>query len=167
MITQENIGWSHIFAGHILQKWIKLYEESACSTTQNNQQRNLYLWGASVVDVILSEFIRLWKLRNTEVHGKTTEKNEVLRKKKLTIETKRLNPMRNKARPGDQFLFYDNIDEFIEKSFVKRIGSWVCSHHNVIKNSVNKWKESSLCGTKSIVDWIWNVNSAETIDKLH
>ena len=75
--------------------------------------------------------------------------------------------MKNEARPGDQFLFHDNVNKFIEKTFAKRIGSWVCSHHNAIKNSINKWKESSLCRTKSIVYWICNVNSTKTIDRLH
>ena len=43
MITQENIGWSLIFAGHISQEWIKLYEEANCSNIQNNQQRHSYV----------------------------------------------------------------------------------------------------------------------------
>ena len=88
------------------------------------------------MEVILSESICLRKLRNAEVHGKTKEKIEALWKKNLIIETKQLNSMTNKARPGNQFLFHDNIDEFIEKSSTKRIGSWVCSHRNVSKNSI-------------------------------
>ena len=88
MITQENIGWSHMFAGHISQEWIKLYEESICGNTNKKQQRHSYLWGALVLEIILSEFIWLWEIRNKEVHGKTKERNETLQKKKLTIETK-------------------------------------------------------------------------------
>ena len=101
MITQENIRWSHMFAGHISKERIKLYEESDCSNAQNNQGRYSYLWGSSIIELILSEFIRLWELRNAEVHGKTKEKNEALQKKKLTIETKQQISMINKARPGD------------------------------------------------------------------
>ena len=101
LITQDNIGWSHIFAGHISQELIKLYEESVCANTNKNQQSHLYLWGASVMEVILSEFIQLWEIRNKEVHGKTKERNETQRKKKLTIETIRLNSMKNEARPGN------------------------------------------------------------------
>ena len=54
LITQENIRWSHIFTEDISQEWIKLYEESDCNNTQNNKQRHSYLWGASVMEVILS-----------------------------------------------------------------------------------------------------------------
>ena len=150
-----------MFVGNISQEWIKLYEESVWLNTNKNQQSHSYLWGASVMEVILSKFIWLWEIRNKEVHGKTKERNETLQKKKLTIETKRLNSMKNEARPGNWFLFHENVDEFIKKSSAKRIGSRVCSHYNAIKNSVKKWR------TTSIVDWIWNVNSTKTIDRLY
>ena len=78
MITQENIGWSHKFAGHISQEWIKLYKESRHTNTNKNQYNQSYLWGASVVKVLLSEFVRLWEIRNEEAHGKTKERNETL-----------------------------------------------------------------------------------------
>ena len=37
MITQENIGWSHMFTGYISQEWIKLYEEFVYVNTNKNQ----------------------------------------------------------------------------------------------------------------------------------
>ena len=88
MITQENIGWSHMFARHISQECIKLYKEFACANTNMNQQSQSYLWGASVVEVILSEFVCLWEIRNKEVHRKTKERNETLRKKNLQLKQK-------------------------------------------------------------------------------
>ena len=133
------LKWS-VFTGHITQEWIKLHKQSRNTTTNKNQQGQSYLWRASVVEVLLSEFVRLWEIRNEEVHGKTKERNETLQKKKLTSETKRLNSLKDDAQPGDRFLFHDNVDEFIEKSSAKRIGSWVRSHRIAIKNSVNKWK---------------------------
>ena len=78
-----------MFVGHISQEWIKLKEDFVCVNTNNDQQSHSYLWGVSVVDVILSEFIWLWEIRNEEVHGKTKQRNDTLRKKKLTIETKK------------------------------------------------------------------------------
>ena len=101
MITQENIGWSHMFVGHISREWIKLHEDSRLTNNAKNQQDQSYLWDASLVEVLLSEFVRLWEIRNQEVHGETKERNETLRKNKLTIETKRLNSLKDDARPGD------------------------------------------------------------------
>ena len=101
MITQENIGWSHMFTGHISQEWIKLHKESKLTNNAKNQQDQLYLWGASLVEVLLSEFVRLWEIRNREKHGKTKDRNNTLRKKKLKIETKRLNSLKDDTQPGD------------------------------------------------------------------
>ena len=167
MNTQENIGWSHMFAGHISQEWIKLHEDSRLTNNSKNQHDQSYLWGTTLVEVLLSKFVRLWEIRNQEVHGETKERNETLRKKKLTIETKRLNSLKDDARPGDRFLFHDNVNKFIEKSSAKRIASWVCSHRIAIKNSVNKWRKSSINGTKSILDWISTVNTSKTISKVY
>ena len=167
MITQENIGWSHMFAGHISQEWIKLHENSRRTNDSENQNDQSYLWGTALVEVLLSEFVRLWELRNQEIHGETKERNEILPKKRLTIETKRLNSLREDARPGDRFLFHENVDEFIEKSTAKRIGSWVRSHRVAIKNSVLKWKKSSVSGTKSILDWLSTANTSQNIAKVY
>ena len=95
------------------------------------------------------------------------KRNKTLQNKKLTIETKRLNSMKNEARPDNRFSFHNNVNKFIKKSSAKRIVSWVYSHHNAIKNSVEKWKESSLRGTTSIIDWNQNANTSEAIDRLH
>ena len=101
MITQENIGWFHMFLGHISQEWIKLHEESKVTNNAKKQHDQPYLWGATLVEVLLSEFVRLWEIRNQEVHGESKETNKTLRKKKLIIETKRLNSLKDDARPGD------------------------------------------------------------------
>ena len=75
--------------------------------------------------------------------------------------------MRDDARPGDRFLFHEDVDEFIEKSTAKRIGSWVRSHRVAIKNSVLKWKQSSINGTKSILDWLSTANTSQNIGKVY
>ena len=54
LITQENIGWSHMFAGHISQEWIKLCKESRHTNTNKNQHVQSYLRGASVVEILIS-----------------------------------------------------------------------------------------------------------------
>jgi hypothetical protein len=38
--------------------------------------RNDYIWGASIVEILLGKIIELWKIRNDEVHGITEEIQE-------------------------------------------------------------------------------------------
>ena len=56
--------------------------------------------------------------------------------------------MKNEARPGNQFLFHDNVNEFIEKSSVKRICSWVYSYCNAIKNRIKSGKNHHCVGSQ-------------------
>ena len=64
------------------------------------------MWGASIVEITLTYFIKLWELRNEEVHGKTVEQQESTRKTKLSIDARKLNDLKDKARPVDMGLFH-------------------------------------------------------------
>ncbi|OEU21556.1 hypothetical protein FRACYDRAFT_235180 [Fragilariopsis cylindrus CCMP1102] len=163
-ITSQNmIGWRHLFGGKLSQEWLKLQEESKRKT--KGHKRNSFVWGASIIEVILSNFIELWELRNEEVHGKTEEQQERTRKAKLMVEVRRLNAMRPNARPSDECLFIDKEDEFIEKSSAKTIATYISSHRRAIINSVKKWAKLSYTGVATISQWASLNNSAETMER--
>ena len=166
LITQGNIGWSHIFAGRISQEWLSHFETDADTRTRTSKIKESYLWGASIVEVILTQFIHLWELRNTEVHGKTADQRETTRKRKVVEEMRKLNALKDEARPADAFMFHEDVEKFIECSSAKRIATWIKSHRKAIKNSVHKWKESSVRGTRRIIDWMRGSNTNETITRL-
>ena len=86
---------------------------------------------------------------------------------KLVEETRKLNALKDEARPEDVFMFHKYVEQFIERSSEKRIATWIKSNCNAINNSVVKWKESSLRGTGGIINWIRGANSHETIDCLY
>jgi hypothetical protein len=78
IMSQERIDWRHFFAGKISQEWLKLQAGSTNKTV--GKERDCYVWRASIVEITLKYFIKLWKQRNEEVHGKTTEQQETTRK---------------------------------------------------------------------------------------
>jgi hypothetical protein len=49
-----------VFSGKLSQSWLRL-------------QGDGYIWGASIVEILLGKIIELWKLRKDEVHGITEE----------------------------------------------------------------------------------------------
>jgi len=165
--SQETIGWRHLFAGRISQEWLILQENS--TTTTKIRKRHSSVWGASIVEILLSQFIKLWELRNEEVHGKTEEQQEKTRKMKLSIEVKRLNEMRDIARPSDVCLFHDDIEKYIEQSTAKTIAIFISSHRRAIVNSVKKYADKSLQGATSIINWVRgdNNNNDAAIDRIH
>jgi hypothetical protein len=83
-LSQEQIGWRHFFAGKITQEWLKLQADSTNKTIGKKQ--DCYVWGASIVEITLKYFIKLWEQHNEEVHGKNNGQQEITRKKKLSID---------------------------------------------------------------------------------
>jgi hypothetical protein len=163
--AQRIIGWRHMFAGKISQEWLTLQEESTNTTT--GRKRDSYIWGASIVQVLLTQFIKLWELRNEEVHGKTKEHQERTRKERLRIEVGRLNSMKDDARPSDMFLFHANEEEYIEQSTSQEIASWISSHRKAITNSVKKWAIASQTGATTILNWMRGEENEDAIDRIH
>jgi hypothetical protein len=97
--SQERIGWRHFFAGKITQEWLTLQADTTNKTV--GKKRDCYVWGASIAKITLRYFIKLWEQRNEEVHGKTTEQQVTTRKTKLSIDARKLNSLKDKARPVD------------------------------------------------------------------
>ena len=149
--TQDHIGWRHVFSGKISQHWLKLQGDVQL---EDGKVRNDYIWGASILEVILGKTIALWKLRNEEVHGATEEIQETRRKHRLIDKVKQLNDNKDKARPADMGLFHADVDQYIEDSTARTLANYISSHSKAIKNSVAKWANQSEQGTRSIVGWI-------------
>jgi hypothetical protein len=165
IISQERIGWRHFFSGKISQEWAKLQNNSTIKTV--GKKREGYVWGAAVVETTLRQVILLWELRNEEVHGKTVEQQENTRKTKLSIDARKLNEMKDKARPADMGLFHGDIEAFIDISTAQTIATFISSHRKAIGNSVKKHTAASRAGATSIVQWIrsWSSND-EVIERM-
>jgi hypothetical protein len=163
--SQTVVGWRHFFGGKISRDWLLLQEDSNTITTK--EKRASYSWGASIIEVTLLQVIELWELRNDEVHGKTIEQQEQTRKTKLTVEIKRLNEMREYARPSDVCLFIEEEEDYLEKSTARTMATFISSHRRAIIDSVKKWAKTSQTGATTILRWLGNSNTAETIEKIH
>jgi len=166
ILSQERIGWRHFFAGKITQEWLQLQKDSTNTTV--GKKRECYVWGASIVETTLTYFIKLWELRNEEVHGKTVDQQERTRKSKLSIDARKLNALKDKARPVDMGLFHANIDEFLDNSTAQTIATFISSHRKAIANSVKKYTAASQAGATSVVQWIrgWG-NNNEAIERMN
>jgi hypothetical protein len=141
ILSQDRIGWRHFFAGKITQEWTKLHDNNRKIT--DGKKRDGYVWGAAIVELTLQHFITLWELRNEEVHGKTVVQQGRTRK------TRKLNELKDKARPVDMGLFHANIEEFLDKSTAQTIATYISSHRKAIANSVKKHMAAASAGATS------------------
>jgi hypothetical protein len=155
LTSQDHIGWRQVFSGKLSQAWLRLQGDV---TLKDGKVRNDYIWGASIVEILLGKIILLWKLRNDEVHRITEEIQEKRRKHRLVDKVKHLNEQRHNARPSDMGLFHENIDQYIEDSTARTLANYISSHSKAIKNSVTKWAKQSEQGVRSIVGWTRSLN---------
>jgi hypothetical protein len=163
--TQHSIGWRHFFTGKISQEWSKLHKDS--SKTIDENKREIYIQGASIVELTLKHFIELWELRNEEVHRKTEQQQEKIRKQKLCTELRRLNIMSNTSQPSDVCLFHDDIEAHFGQSSAQTIAIFISSHQRAILNSVRKFAKASITGATTILDWLRGNENDETIAHIH
>jgi hypothetical protein len=78
----------NIFAGRLSQEWIHLQETARPRTEE--QQNNSYVWGALIVEVTLSQYIKLWELGNEEVGKTAVQHHDWTRKSKLAVKVRKL-----------------------------------------------------------------------------
>ena len=113
-----------------------------------------YVWGASIVEVILRQIIELWEQRNKDLHGRTDKEAEKLRKEKLIEKARGLNSLRKDVRPIDRWLFHNNFEQFITRSSSNQILHWISFNERAIKNSVKQWSKHNNKGVQSIIGWL-------------
>jgi hypothetical protein len=152
----SRIGWRHFFAGKITLEWTKIHDNNKKTTA--GKKRDGYVWGTAIVELTLQHFVTLWELRNEELRT---------RKAKLSIDARKLNEFKDKARPVDLGLFHDNIEEFLDKSTAQTIATYISSHRKAIANSVKKHMAAASVGATSVVEWIrgWN-NNDKAIEQM-
>ena len=164
IITQNHIGWLHIFFGHFSQEW-----EIIQGTTKldSGRSRPPYLWGASVVELCLTYSIKLWEQRNKDVHGHNANDSEQLLKIKHIEEITRLQLLQPQTRPSDNFLF-QGIATLKDSPHSTTMANWIASRRPAIYNSIKMAKDSATDNTHSLHRYFKPTKTADTVaQRLH
>ena len=111
-----------------------------------------YIWGASIVETCLRMMIELWEMRNKEVHGKEAAAIEQKRKERAAIIVRELHNLEEQARPSDSNLFYQDVEETIERVKASTLEAFIAMKTRAINNSVSEWAKRSTGKCKSIVN---------------
>ena len=157
LFPQVNIRWNQLFMGRISQEWLRLYEnsyEKPIGCTKSPHYYNGFVWGASIVEIILCQIIILWENQNKDIHGHTDKEAETLREEKLIEKAQELNSQHCNTQPSDTFLFHDDFDKFTTHSTADQIFTWISSCKRAIENSVKQWKQHNNKGVQSIIGWL-------------
>lgn len=69
--NQSEIGWKQMFNGELPVRWLTLQGRVKTSIGKVLEE---YIWGASMIEVLLWIMIELLELRNKEINGKEENK---------------------------------------------------------------------------------------------
>ena len=141
--------------GRISTEWLHLPNSY---TATRGAIRSSYLWGTSVVEICLRQYIALWEQRNKEIHDPSNELH--LEKQRLAKATRKLHNMRHKAQFKDAALFPENIEKFIETSTVHRLKEYITMNKQAILKSVKKAGEAAAKQTQPIYRYFQPVRNA-------
>ena len=64
-----------------------------------------------------------------------------------------LHKLQEIARPSDSMLFYQDVEKEIEQETAAKLERFVAIKMRPIHNSVKKWADSAINGSKSVVGW--------------
>merc|ERR1712032_410206 len=145
--------------GKISQEWLLLYDESRTNKHDTQRYSAQYIWGANIVEITLRQLIKLWEIRNTQVHGTTDGERQRIMKHRQIAEFKRLMSYKPDVRPSDLCFFPDDAEEFIAQSTAQQLRDYISMHRKAFENSRKQWKQRSVDGVQSITEWLRGIGS--------
>ena len=59
--------------GKLAQSWLRVYIDLGVKTRTEKKLKRVddYIWGGAIVETMLTHTIKVWELRNKELHGET------------------------------------------------------------------------------------------------
>ena len=112
--------------------------------------------------------IDIWETRKEEVCSKEEVTKQQERKAKAAISMRSLHKLEEIARSSDSMLFYQDVEKEIEQGTAGKLEGFVAMKTRQIHNSVKKWADRAISGTKSVVGWfrIGGKKNREIIERV-
>ena len=112
-----------------------------------------YLWGTSVIEICLRQYIELWEQINQEGHNSTN--HIYLEEECIAKEMRKLHALRHKAKFRDEAMVLENVENFIEIfTVVHKLKEYITMNKEAMSRSVQKAGGVTTCNTQPIYRWL-------------
>lgn len=106
IIEQNRIGWEQLYMARWSKEW-RRHQTAYTDRQQNNgKQSKGHQWSLSFSRLLINQWLKLWKLRNTQRHGQDEAQRTHIRRQVLTATLKELYEYREKVCPIDRHIFF-------------------------------------------------------------
>jgi len=62
--------------------------------------------------------------------------------------------MRNLTRTSDEFIFHEDVEQFLEKATATTTANYISTNKRIIKHSIEAAKKQAITNTKNILHWL-------------
>jgi hypothetical protein len=137
--SQSSIGWSHLFRGRWSILWRQHHTEyvtrQAVTGTTSDSSHWLRILGIK----LLQAWFDLWKIRNTERHGKDEQEQKEIRRRFLVSQLTELYALRNHVLPAHRHLFMTDVTTHLsQRPNQDGLENWIHTFGAAIRSSVQQ-----------------------------
>ena len=133
--SQAAIGWNQILKGRFSKMWARTQDRHLGSkaTTRTNGK----LWTIQVIETVLLEWLKLWKIWNEDRHGRDLESRRQAETRQTIRELEQFYAVHDgKVTARLQWLFGEPLEERRERN-IGIIIQWLCTWKPIVEKSYN------------------------------
>lgn len=147
---QDAIGWDQLYRGRWSSQWELMHNQY--STTQPlHLQQSGSKWVLGLGRLLLTQWFKLWKIRNDERHGVDAETRESARLQVVQHQLAALYLLRTKVCPCDRHIFLANPEIHLQLfPDLQTIEDWINLYSEAIHASVTRATALRIGNTPAI-----------------
>jgi hypothetical protein len=110
IISQNQIGWDHLFRARWSRQWQHLHRSYAQRASLSEKHSDGLSWVRKIGQKMLHSWLDLWKLRNQERHGADQREQKEKRIPFIRSQSEELYSFRDATMPTDRHMFHTDVD---------------------------------------------------------
>ena len=143
---QSEIGWHHMFAGHISLQWFTDLDLHSGSYSP-------LVLGGYLAEFFLTSYISLWEQRNKDLHGHTLSQRQLNYRRRVVQKVRTLFKLKSQTCPSHAHLFPDDMETFLLKTPTSMLSYYHRAYEKPILASVTKAINASVTNTRPITQY--------------
>jgi hypothetical protein len=152
IITQNQIGWQHLYKGRWSSQWAKL-QDDYCASTTTAQGIIGTQWVLNMGRLLIDQWLKVWEQRNADRHSKDKILNETIHIQALQSQLHELYTYKTQVCPADASLFYTSSTEHITNHTWTAIEDWINIYKEAIIASAQQATQLGIQGNRTITEY--------------
>jgi hypothetical protein len=137
--SQNSIGWSHLFRARWSSQWKLAHQDYAERISLTEENSDGARWVRTLGRQLIQAWLDLWKIRNTERHGKDEAEQNEKRKTHLVSQLEELYSYKPAVLPTHRHMFLADVATHLEqRPHLDGLEDWIHTFGPAIHSSMKQ-----------------------------